>query len=1150
MSDRCDYRLDPACEVDGGARATDEESRAADEKSRATDDHHGPAETWECHRDPVDGEDRCPFHLSPDRRRAAGIDDAALRDRLLDAVREGGRRRKQFLGARLDGLDLSHQVVEGADNHPIDLRYATVDGAVDVERATVEQSVDLRHANVDAIDGRDAELADAWLLDEATLGAVSLTGTTFANDLEASGLRVTGETVLDETRVGGDTCFRGARFEGPASLRGAEFRGDANLLDDDVCFEDAVFADDATFLKAEFRYADFEGTTFAADATFAEATFDSDAEFIDVAFGGAADFRGAEFRGGDNVLSDDADFERSTFAERATFAAARFAFADFHEVAFQGEATFADAAFDGDADFRGVEAREGVDFGEARFTGDADFSSVVLAGDVDFTGAEFHGGDNAADEDLSFRDAVLRGPVAFRMARFRFATFEGARFEATADFAHAAFDREGVFSGAVFVGSATFDEGRFDDDADFSEAAFRGDASFRGVEFHGGDNVDDDDLSLADAVFEGEADFRRGEFGETTAVRAAFGDRLVLAGATFERAAAFDEAVFSGPVEASGVAFSGGNTVDDAVSFADATFEDRVDFHRAWVATATFANAAFEGVVAFREAWFDDTTTFEGAAFRDRAVFLRSRFDHDACFADATFAAPTTFRGSEFHGGEHAVDDADFQGATFAATADFKRVEFRYARFDGVHVAADLGFAESVFTGTARFEGVAVDGETTFSGAVFEQEALFADAAFAGPAAFDRIRFDDDTSFAGVRFAGTANFKATEFRGKTNHENDDATFEEATFGGDAAFAQARFEFANFSGVTVHGAANFQDVRFRELGAFDRATFHDEVTFERARFQFATFDGVTFAAPADFKHVRFVERLTMRASSAAGMQAVDMSHAVLAGGRITQPAEDPAVYDLTGATLGEVRLAGDRRDLFDEFRFCNTTFDDFDFTRHKESLARNDWVIHEWVAAESSRFPDVEPVTDPATLESTYLKAKNGAADFGDRKAASEFFIKEMTYRRRKNAAIAFRADGDADGAVDALDRLTAAGKWVGNGVLYQTCGYGERLWRVIYISAIAIVAWGFLYATMTEGTRGASDLTTEGIDGLGALVTPSGLITLSKNLYFSMITFTTLGYGDIQPVGTTARTLAGLESFLGALLLALVVFVLGRRVAW
>jgi hypothetical protein len=55
---------------------------------------------------------------------------------------------------------------------------------------------------------------------------------------------------------------------------------------------------------------------------------------------------------------------------------------------------------------------------------------------------------------------------------------------------------------------------------------------------------------------------------------------------------------------------------------------------------------------------------------------------------------------------------------------------------------------------------------------------------------------------------------------------------------------------------------------------------------------------------------------------------------------------------------------------------------------------------------------------------------------------------------------------------------------------------------------------------------------------------------LLKSLYFSIITFTTLGYGDIQPLGPWARFLAGTEALLGALLAALLVFVLARIVTW
>jgi voltage-gated potassium channel Kch len=51
-----------------------------------------------------------------------------------------------------------------------------------------------------------------------------------------------------------------------------------------------------------------------------------------------------------------------------------------------------------------------------------------------------------------------------------------------------------------------------------------------------------------------------------------------------------------------------------------------------------------------------------------------------------------------------------------------------------------------------------------------------------------------------------------------------------------------------------------------------------------------------------------------------------------------------------------------------------------------------------------------------------------------------------------------------------------------------------------------------------------------------------------QSLYFSAITFATLGYGDIQPVVSVARAVAAVESILGSVLMALLVFVLTRCV--
>ncbi|MDT3434658.1 ion channel [Haloarcula sp. 1CSR25-25] len=50
-------------------------------------------------------------------------------------------------------------------------------------------------------------------------------------------------------------------------------------------------------------------------------------------------------------------------------------------------------------------------------------------------------------------------------------------------------------------------------------------------------------------------------------------------------------------------------------------------------------------------------------------------------------------------------------------------------------------------------------------------------------------------------------------------------------------------------------------------------------------------------------------------------------------------------------------------------------------------------------------------------------------------------------------------------------------------------------------------------------------------------------------LCFSVITFSTISYGDPDPTGSRRRIPVGLESLAGAMLVALFIFVVGRRTA-
>ena len=98
-------------------------------------------------------------------------------------------------------------------------------------------------------------------------------------------------------------------------------------------------------------------------------------------------------------------------------------------------------------------------------------------------------------------------------------------------------------------------------------------------------------------------------------------------------------------------------------------------------------------------------------------------------------------------------------------------------------------------------------------------------------------------------------------------------------------------------------------------------------------------------------------------------------------------------------------------------------------------------------------------------------------------------------------------------------------------------GYTEKPNRVILSSILIIAAFGFLYYAFNVTMPSNS----------GAC---SGQTTLGDSLYFSFITFTTVGYGDFVPRDVIwFRLLACIEAFSGPFMAGLYIFTLTRRYA-
>ncbi len=101
-----------------------------------------------------------------------------------------------------------------------------------------------------------------------------------------------------------------------------------------------------------------------------------------------------------------------------------------------------------------------------------------------------------------------------------------------------------------------------------------------------------------------------------------------------------------------------------------------------------------------------------------------------------------------------------------------------------------------------------------------------------------------------------------------------------------------------------------------------------------------------------------------------------------------------------------------------------------------------------------------------------------------------------------------------------------------------TTGYGYRPLNTVFSAIFIWFVFGVLYTLI--------DLS-HIYDSLNLIKTDTILSTISKNLYFSIITFTTTGYGDILPIYSITKILAGIESMLGIVLMALFIFSLTKR---
>jgi len=115
-----------------------------------------------------------------------------------------------------------------------------------------------------------------------------------------------------------------------------------------------------------------------------------------------------------------------------------------------------------------------------------------------------------------------------------------------------------------------------------------------------------------------------------------------------------------------------------------------------------------------------------------------------------------------------------------------------------------------------------------------------------------------------------------------------------------------------------------------------------------------------------------------------------------------------------------------------------------------------------------------------------------------------------------------------------LKTETKKRNWVGgirNSLLYRVHGFGKKPYFILFWWVGIILIFGTIYW------------------GYGGLTKDEGTVNIFENYYFSAVTFTTLGFGDIAPSSnnTCIQILVAIEASLGAFFVILLAITTSRK---
>lgn len=456
-------------------------------------------------------------------------------------------------------------------------------------------------------------------------------------------------------------------------------------------------------------------------------------------------------------------------------------------------------------------------------------------------------------------------------------------------------------------------------------------------------------------------------------------------------------------------------------------------------------------------------------------------------FERTEFIKKAIFKNAEFFGG------AKFQDTKFSENVDFEN-----AKFFG---EGEIDFRKSKFFGTVQLDNSKFWGNVNFHGSKFDEEVAFRHMRFYGKADFEKVVFSSKTTFNNIRF-----FKETKFC-------------EAQFSGNVEFFKVKFfEEINFVCAEFSKKVEFWKVDFFGKADFFKSKFFGDVDFYKDKFFGETHFWLSkFHQEASFKAIQFYKKFHFFYAEFAG----------------SAKFED--------FTLKE----------YDSFKVNNTYFFDvdglFEFIKKNEKEFKYQYV-------KKIPFKKRPAKKKIELIKINLIRKKKPIPKFLKKKIA--YIVKTWKFFLKKIIRITEFLPENFTLILG--EKVTARYPIISRKIKddMYLLGYKKNrsliqipLWWLWWLLAdfgrsflrwaISSMIFASLFALIFHFGIGPESFCIKSLP-------KTSFLTM---LYYSIVTFTTLGFGDITPTTTGASILVMLEVILGYIMLGGLISIFANKLA-